>query len=169
MAAMHPEIAKRFKDLEMRRKALVARVRALPADKQNAKPIKGFSPVEIVMHFALAESSNNAFLKRHPPSSLKGKKPHVTFIFKNTVKQMQNPVKVLPTVPYMIPKGPVDLAEADRAWDIARKELGSFLEHVQSPDEPFIKFLFFFGIGSASDYLTLLEAHMNYHEVRFPE
>ena len=165
---MHPEIAKRFEGIEQRRKALVARVKALPPDKQNQKPDpKSFSPAEVIMHMALAEASNVGFMKKHPPRTLKGKKPRMTFIFRKTVSSMQNPIKLLATVPYMVPKGTVILAEADKAWAEVRKETAGFLEQVNGPNEPFIKFLFIFGLGSASDYLTLMEAHLTYHESRF--
>jgi len=167
---MHPEITKRFIALEARRKAFVERVKALPQDKQTAKPnAKSFSPAEVVMHLAIAEQGNLGFLQKAPPPTLKGKKTHMTFIFKKTVASMQKPVKPIMTPSSMIPKGPVNVDEAARVWEDVRRETAKYLEQVATPDEPFIKFLFFFGLGSAADYLTLLEAHMTYHEQRFPQ
>lgn len=67
---MHPEIAKRFESLEARRKALVERVRALPAENQSAHPdSKSFSPAEMIMHMAMAEQGNVAFLRKTAPKS----------------------------------------------------------------------------------------------------
>jgi hypothetical protein len=166
---MHPEIAKRFEAIEKRRKVLVDRVRALPLDRQNAKPGgKGFSPVEVIQHFALAEAGNVKFLRKTPPETLQGRKAHVTGIFRFTVRSMANPVKAVGTVGTMVPKNAVTVEEADRQWEEVRKETAFYLEQVKSPTDPFIKFLFFFGLGSANDYFDLMEAHLTYHEARFP-
>ncbi len=166
---MHPQIESRFEGIEARRKALTDRVWALPKELQNKKPTNGsFSPAEVIMHMALAEEGNVKFLRKNPPSSLKGKNPHTTFIFKGTVQKMANPSKPLATVGYMIPKTAVDLDAADQKWAGIRQETKGYLEEVETPDQPFIKFLFFFGLGSASDYLDLMEGHMTYHEQRFP-
>jgi hypothetical protein len=166
---VNPEIAKRFEGIETRRKALVKRVRDLPTDKQNLKPsAKEFSPVEVIQHMVLAERGNVAFLTKSPPPTLKGKRPKTTFLFRVTVAKLQNPTKPLATVKYMVPTGPVDLEKAAKDWESVRQETAGFLEQVERPDEPFIKFLFFFGLGSASDYLSLLGAHLTYHEQRFP-
>ena len=167
---MHPEVAKRFEGIENRRKAIVKRVQALPADKQAARPDgKGFSPIEVIQHFALAEEGNVKFLRKAPPESLQGKKAHVTAIFRFTVRSMANPVKAVSTVGYMIPKTTVSLDEAAKSWETIRKETAFYLEQVRSPTDPFIKFLFFFGLGSANDYFDLMEAHLTYHEARFPQ
>lgn len=167
---MNPDVAKRFEAIEKRRKALVDRVRALPLDRQNAKPGgKGFSPVEVIQHFALAEGGNVKFLRKTPPETLQGKKAHVTGIFRFTVKSMVNPVKAVQTVGYMVPKATVTIDEAAKQWEEVRKETAFYLEQVKSPTDPFIKFLFFFGLGSANDYFDLMEAHLTYHEARFPQ
>ena len=166
---MHPDLQKRFDGIEERRRALVTRVRALPDDKQGTKPGPNqFSPIEVIAHFALAEDSNNNFMRKTPPSSLRGKKPKVTFIFRHVVRSMQNPAKPLGTPPYMIPKTDVDLNEVDRKWGEAREELRGFLGQVENPSDPLCKFLFFFGLASADDFLTLIESHLTYHEHRFP-
>ncbi|MEQ1823511.1 MAG: DinB family protein [Fimbriimonadaceae bacterium] len=166
---MNAEIESRFNKLEERRQALVARVRALSPEKQQAKPSpKEFSPAEVLMHFFLAEDSNVAFLRKTPPSSLKGKTPKMTFIFRKTVASMEQPTKAIATVGYMIPKGTTNVDEADQKWATSRADLKGFLEKVENPKDPFCKFLFFFGLASADDYLRLMESHMTYHEARFP-
>jgi uncharacterized damage-inducible protein DinB len=165
---MHPELEQRFDALQDRRKALIARVRALPPEQQKAKPGKGFSPAEVIMHMALAEEGNINFMRKTPPTALKGKKPKVTFIFRKTVQAMENPAKPIATVGYMIPKGTVDLDEAEKKWTGLRSEMKSFLEQVENPSDPMCKFLFFFGLASADDYLKLMESHHTYHEQRFP-
>jgi hypothetical protein len=167
---MHPELEQRFSVLEDRRRAMVERVRALPKEKQNARPSsKDFSPAEVIMHMALAEEGNVKFMRKTPPRELKDRKPKVTFIFRKTVQAMRNPVKPIATVGYMIPKGQVDLDEADRKWEAIRTEMRSFLDQVESPQAPAAKMLFFFGTPSADDYLNLLESHHDYHEARFPQ
>src|SRR5687768_7476245 len=103
---MHPDLERRFNAIEERRKAMVERVRALSKEKQNTRPSpKAFSPAEVIMHMALAEEGNVKFMRKIPPSELKGRKPKVTFIFRKTVQAMRNPVKPIATVGYMIPKG----------------------------------------------------------------
>ena len=167
---MHPDLAKRFAALEERRHKLVARVRALPHDKQTLKPdANHFSPAEVIMHMALAEQFDVGFMRKNPPSMLKGKKAHVTFIFRKTVSMMQNPVKEARTLGAMIPRGGCSLTEAETAWEEVRQETVPFLEQVEKPDDPMVKFMFIMGIASASDYLTLIEAHQTYHEQRFPQ
>lgn len=167
---MHPEIAKRFQAIEARRTAFVERVRTLSPEQQVTRPSgKGFSPIEVVMHFALAERSNVALMRKNLPPALEGRKPKTTFLFRTTVAKMSNPTKPLATVGYMIPKGQPTLEEAEKAFESVRKETAEVLEMVKDPDQPFIKFLFFFGIGSAFDYFELIESHMTYHEVRFPQ
>ena len=166
---MHPEIQTRFNALEERRKKLVQRVRALPKDKQNLKKDpRTFSAVEMLMHMALAEQGNIEFLKKNPPETLKGKKTKMTFIFRKTLSLMEQPTKPIATVGAMVPKEKVSLDDAARAWKEVREETAAYLEKVESPDDPFIKFLFYFGLGSANDYFALLEAHTTYHEQRFP-
>jgi hypothetical protein len=166
---MHPEVARRFEDLEKRRLAFTKKVEALPKEKQDAKPRPGeFSPAEVVMHLAITEHGNVVFLKKTAPALLAGKKPKITFLYKRTVSKMQDPSSPVPTLPFMIPKGPVDLDQAIAAWAGARAEIEKFLEEAKTPSEAFIKFNFVFGTASASQFLDLLEAHMNYHEKRFP-
>lgn len=166
---MHPELAKRFAELEKRRVALVERVRTLPAEKQKTKRSPSeFSPVEMIMHIAITEHGDVVYLRKTPPESLKGKRPKTTFFFKSTVSRMQNPVKQMPTLPFMEPKEDVDLALAADSWAAARIQIAEYLEKVETPSEAFIKFHFIFGTASAQEFLDLLEAHMNYHEKRFP-
>ena len=164
---MHPDLQKRFDDLEVCRAAYVDRVRAMPADKQKERgPGGSFSPLEVVKHFAIAESGNNGFLRKAPPPTLKGRKVKYGFAYKNALTGMQNPTKPIGTPPMFVPKGQFTLDDADREWANARKELAGYLEQAETPDAPFIKFLFFFGILSAADYLEFTEAHMTYHESR---
>jgi len=164
---MHPDIQKRFDDLETRRKALVDRVRSMPSEKQKQPgPSKGFSPLETVMHFAIAEAGNNQFLKKAPPSTLTGRKVKHGFAFGGTMKGMAEPSKQMFSPPMFVPKGTFTVDEADKAWEAARKELGSYLEQAKNPDDAFIKMMFLFGTLSASDYIAFTEAHMSYHEAR---
>jgi hypothetical protein len=166
---MHPQIAERFEALELRRNVFVERVRALPPDKLDKTPGKGFfSPLEVVQHFAIAEEYDLTFLRKTPPSALKGKKPHVTFIFENAVKKMQRPEFPVATFGAMRPKGKTSLDHADKKWQTVRAEMAKYFEQVEKPSDPMVNFLFFFGLASAHDFLRLLEAHMTYHESRFP-
>ena len=164
---MHPELHRRFDDLEVRRKALVDSVRNMPAAAQSKKAEgNGFSPLETVMHLAIAETGNNKFLRNAPPSRLAGRKVWHGFAYGGTLRGMQNPTKPLTAPPMYVPKGKFTLDEADAAWEAARKDLSEYLDQVERPDDAFIKFLFFFGTLSANDYLDFTEAHMTYHETR---
>lgn len=166
---MQAELAKRFAALEKRRIALVKRVKALPAETQVTKRSAAeFSPAEMIMHMAITEHGNLVFLQKTPLSALKGKTPKTTFFFKGTVAKMQDPTKPTPTLPFMIPKGPVDVDVAAQSWEAARSQIRGYLEKAESPEAAFIKFHFVFGTASASDLLDLLEAHTTYHEKRFP-
>jgi hypothetical protein len=166
---MDMEIQGRFEKLEARRQALVERVRALPPEKQKQKPAsKAFSALEIIMHFALAEASNNGFLKKAPPTTLKGRKVSHGIFYGPTLLGLQSAGKIVTSPPMFVPKGEFTLDQADKAWALARRDLARYLEQVERPEAAFIKFLFFFGTLSALDYLSFTEAHMHYHETRFP-
>ena len=164
---MHPEIAQRFEFLEMRRKALIDRVKALPVEKQTAKPDpKSFSPVEIIAHIALSEQMSVDRMKKLGPKDLIGKKTRTTFIYRKVVGDM-NKAKKMATPNEMIPKGRVSLEHAEHNWDQARKELAEYFNKVKHLDDPMQQF-FIFGTLSAHDVLCLLESHMHYHELLFP-
>ncbi|HWD38420.1 MAG TPA: hypothetical protein VG944_06200 [Fimbriimonas sp.] len=166
---MHPDIETRFENLEIRRQSIVGRVRDLPPDRRTAKANnKGFSPVEVIMHLALAEQGNVEMMRKAPPSSLKGKKPHVTSFFNKIVNAMQRPDHPVRSTPGMTPRGDVTLEKAERLWEQSRTETRKYLETVPGLREPFIRFNLLMGLASVNDYLTLLEAHMTYHEQRFP-
>jgi hypothetical protein len=166
---MHPELKARFDAIETRRKALVDRVRALPSEKQKQQPAdKGFTPLEIIMHFAIAESSNMEFLRKTPPASLKGKKVRYGIFYPMTLKGLQNPGKQMTAPPMFVPKGAFTLDEADQKWQAVRKEFAGYLEQAENPQDPWIKMFFIFGTLSAADYLEFTEAHLGYHEARFP-
>ncbi|MHB8634923.1 MAG: DinB family protein [Fimbriimonadaceae bacterium] len=167
---MNAEIKKRFDALETRRQSLTSRVRALTPAQQTAHPDpKAFSPLEVLKHFALAENGNLQFLRNTPPASLQGQKPRLRFVYHKVLSSMQSAEKRVGTVPYMVPRGALTVEDADRSWASARAELAGFLEPMDSLDDPFCKFMFLFGTGSVGDYLALMEAHMHYHETRFPE
>jgi len=164
---MHPEIAQRLEYLEMRKAALIERVRALPPDKQNAKPdAKSFSPVEVIAHIALSEQVTADRMKKVGPKDLIGKTTRTTFIYKRTVDGM-NKAKKMNSPAMMIPPERPRLEHAEQSWERARKELLVFFNEVKRPDDPMQQF-FIFGTLSAYDVLALLEAHMHYHEVLFP-
>lgn len=166
---MNSELKKRFENLEHRREAMVDRVRALSPERQKARrDPNAFSPLEVIQHFALAEEGNLKFLRENPPPMLQDKKPKTRFVYRMVVKQLRSADKMIRTLPSMVPKAAGTLDHADRQWAVAREELAVFLEQVDEPDEPFCKFSMLFGLGSADDYLRLMEAHMHYHEKRFP-
>lgn len=166
---MNAEIKRRFEALERRRVAMTEKVRAMTPAQQNSRPDKrAFSPVEVLMHFALAEQGNLQYLRNNPPLTLQSQKPQLRFMYRRVVAAMQAADKRIATAPYMVPKGPISVDEADRAWSAARAELSGYLNDAASPDDAFCKFMLFFGLGSADDFLTLMEAHMHYHEKRFP-
>ncbi|HLK13536.1 MAG TPA: hypothetical protein VKT78_01915 [Fimbriimonadaceae bacterium] len=167
---MNAEIKRRFDDLERRRVAMTAKVRAMTPEQQNAHPDpKAFSALEVIKHFSLAENGNLQFLRNTAPSSLQGQKPKLRFMYHKVLKGLKDPSKMMATLPYMVPSGALNIEDADRSWEAARAELAAFLEPVDAQDDAFCKFMFLFGLGSADDYLALMEAHMNYHEARFPK
>ncbi len=165
---MHPEIAQRFEYLELRRRALLDRVRALSVEKQTAKAnANSFSPVEVIAHLALSEQVTADRMKKLGPKDLIGKSTRTTFIYRKVLGDL-NRAKKMPTPGDMIPKGRVSLEHAESNWDQARKDLTALFNQVKYLDDPMEQF-FIFGTLSAHDVLCLLEAHMHYHEVLFPE
>lgn len=163
---MHPDLQTQWNALEEKRTAFVARVTALPTELQTARPTpKDFSPVEVLMHFALAEGVDLDMIKKTPPASLAGRKAKPNFIYRFVIYG-QTRGKRVPTAPNMIPQGIITLQEATEKWAEVRQQIATFLEPLPSPDAPAIRHSLF-GILSAADLIGLLDAHTQYHVLRF--
>lgn len=164
---VNSEIQARFDALETKRKAMVERVRALPTEKQCLHPTpKDFSPVEVVMHMALAEQVDLDLMDKKPPASLAGKRAKPRFTFRWVVGSMRK-AKRSPTMGSMVPKPDITLEEAETRWEEVRTRIRAHLDPLPGPDAPACKHPFF-GLLSAADLLDLLDAHQHYHDVRFP-
>ena len=163
---MHRDLLTQWNALEDQRKAFVDRVTSLPPELQTTRPsAKDFSPVEVLMHFALAEDVDLDMMKKAPPATLTGKKPKPNFIYRFAVKGLAQG-KRMPTAPNMTPEGQITLPEASEKWAKVRQEIAALLEPLPGPDAPAIRHSFF-GVLSAADLIHLLAAHTRYHEIRF--
>jgi hypothetical protein len=166
---MHPEIAKRWESLENRRHVMVERVRVLSPELRSRAPnARSFSPVQVVMHMALAERWQGDFLKKNPPSALRGRKPKPTFFFRQMIVMMTRAKTRIPVAPVGSPVTKITLEEAESAWQTERENLTHYFAQVEQPDDAMVQFPFFMGLVSSTDYLDLLAAHHTYHEVWFP-
>ena len=166
---MRKSIEDRFNALEVRREAMVERVRALDESKRDVKPATGFSPVGVVEHIALMEEFNVGFLDLMPPDRLSGEKTVLRILGKMVGKGLNDPTKYMSrTLPAAVPKGPIGIETAAVHWTSVRGRLRAHFVNVSEPDAAFIKMDWLFGTLSANQYLDLVEAHMRYHEVRFP-
>ena len=163
---MHPELQAQWDALEAQRNAFVARVTALPTELQTARPTpKDFSPVEVLVHFALAEGVVLDMMKQTPPVSLAQKRARPNFIYRFAVYGLSRGKRV-PTAPNMIPEGQSSLPEATEKWAEVRQQIAAMLEPLPSPDAAAIRHPVF-GILSAADLIALLDAHTRYHVLRF--
>lgn len=165
---MDAAIKKRFDALEVRREAFIDRVRALSPAQKTFHPGKGFSAVELLTHFGLVENNNLDYIRKAPPRTLTGRTPKPRFLYRKVLRQLQSASKRIGTLPSMKPKGTESFESGVRYWGAARAELEGYLEQVDDLQDPFCQFMFLFGLGSVDDFLTLMEAHMHYHEVLFP-
>ncbi len=164
---MHPSIAQRFEHLELRRHSLVEKVRSLPPAKQSTKPDpKSFSPVDLVMHLALAEQMSVLRMTKVGPKDLIGKNPKTTFIFRKIVANMRQGKK-MPAPSQTIPEGRLSIESASDFWTETRKNLFTFFCETKRAEDPMQQF-FLFGTMSAADLVELFEAHMDYHDKWFP-
>ncbi len=163
---MEASLAERFEALENRRVALVERVRALPPDKQDAKQGSAFSARELIAHMGISDTVSLKRIAKRPPSTLKGKATKPSFLYRKIVADLEK-AKGIPAPPDMRPKGDVDLDQASKQWEDARAGMRKYLDECAKPETPILKF-FILGTISASELLTLLEAHHHYHETRFP-
>ena len=164
---MHPELSSRFEALEKRRLAFTERVRSLSPEQQKAHPAaKEFSPLEVLQHMALAEQFDVELMRKRPPEQLKGRRAKTNFIYRNAINKMESG-KRLPTMGAMVPKSTLNANEADQEWQGVRANVKQFLEKAETPEAPVMKSIL--GTLSASDLLRLFEAHMKYHETRFPK
>jgi len=164
---MHPELASRFEALEKRRLAFTERVRSLSPDQQKAHPApKEFSPLEVLQHMALAEQFDVELMRKRPPEQLRGRRARTNFIYRNAISKMESGRR-LPTMGSMVPRTSLSANEADQDWQGVRANVRQFLEKAETPETPVMKSIL--GTLSAADLLRLFEAHMNYHEQRFPK
>jgi hypothetical protein len=160
-------IGSRFASLETRRRDMLQRVTALEHLAQVARPTPTeFSPAEILMHMALVEEFHLKHLEKSPPESFRGQQARPSFIFPSALKRMRSAKKV-GTLKSMTPIPGVNLESASERWEQARRSLHNYFDRVTDPNETMIR-LPIFGRLSALDYLSLLESHTQYHEVRFP-
>jgi DinB superfamily len=122
-------VQRRLRALDERRRALLADVEALSAERLTAKPLPGkWSILEIVEHLVLAE---RAVLQNLPePSQLVGRPrglkarvsyPMVLFVLKYGI-----PVEV--PSPRMVPTGRASLPDLRRAWDESQQWLRSYVD-----------------------------------------
>ena len=163
---MHPELQAQWNSLEEQRIAFVNRVTALPTELQSARPTpKDFSPVEVLMHFALAEGVDLDMMKKTPPASLSQKRAKANFIYRFAVNGLAQG-KRIPTAPNMTPVGQITLQEATEKWAEVRQQIAAYLEPLPGPNAPAIRHSLF-GILSAADLIGLLDAHTKYHVLRF--
>lgn len=168
--SMRKAIEDRYKALEVRREAMIERVRALDESRRDLKPEQGFSPVGVIEHIALMEEFNVGFLDLLPPERLSGEKTVIRVLGKMVFKGLSDPTKYMGrTLPAAIPKGTTGIETATVHWTSVRTRLWNHFQSVSDPDAAFIKMDWLFGTLSANQYLDLVEAHMRYHEVRFPK
>ena len=165
-------IEERMNAMEARRSVLIDRVRAMDDAKQHVKPANGgFSPVEVIEHFALMESFNADFLDRTPPETLTSEKTAIRMMGKMVLKGLKDPIKFMGnTLPAAVPKSSnIGIETATVHWGAVRSRLRNHLQGVTDPDAAFIKMMWLFGTLSANQYLDLLESHLDYHERRMPK
>jgi hypothetical protein len=157
--------------MEDRRSAIIDKVRAMDDTKQHTKPeTGGFSPVEVIEHFALMESFNADFLDRTPPETLSSEKTAIRVMGKMVLKGLKDPSKYMGnTLPAAVPRSNVGIETAAVHWGAVRSRLRNHFQGVTDPDAAFIKMMWFFGTLSANQYLELLESHLDYHEKRMPK
>lgn len=164
---MQPDVQEKWDHVEASRTALVERVRALPEAQRTAKPDpKAFSPVELLMHMALAEEVDLLMMDQRPPSGFAGRRAKPTFFLRWALKSMWK-AKSMPTTGQMVPKPGTTFEEACGKWEEVRSRTAAHLEGLPSPDAPVCKHPFF-GLMSAGNLMELFEAHTHYHNARFP-
>lgn len=140
----------------------------MPPEKQSRAPApKEFSPIGVIMHMALAEGFDLEQLENSPPASLEGQKARPSFIYRQALRWLRH-AKKFGTIGSMVPGPGVTLVEASAAWEKARHGLRKHFESVKDPNAAMIN-LKFMGVLSASELLTLFEAHTHYHEALFPK
>lgn len=165
---MNSAIKAKFEKLETRRGEMVGLVRALPSEVQTKRPApKEFCPIEVIQHMALAEGFDRDALNKNPPIHLSGKPARPSFFFSRALSGMRAGRRT-PTFRAMTPKSIQTLGEAEAAWEAVRRDIEGYLRGVVDPEGAFVK-LPFFGTLSALDLLELLDAHTEYHTIRFPK
>jgi len=164
---MDSEFQSVWRALESRRAAMTDRVAQLAQPEQVRRPRPSeFSPVEVIMHMALAETFSLEVMQQRPPIQLVKLRPKPSWIFPFALRRMEKG-KGVPTIGSMTPKLNVTLREADSRWTEVRKEIHDLLAPLQTMDRVALKHPMF-GLLSTRDLLQLLTSHAQYHEIRFP-
>lgn len=164
---MQPDVKTQWDQVEAAKQALVERVQALPEAQRNQKPDpKSFSPIEVLMHMALAEEVDLLMMDQRPPSSFAGRRAKPSLFFRWGVKSMWK-AKSMPTAGQMVPKPGTTFEDACQKWEEVRTRTAAHLDGLPSLEAPACKHPFF-GLMSAGNLIELFEAHTHYHNARFP-
>jgi uncharacterized damage-inducible protein DinB len=149
------------------RDKLIARIEALPEQKQQtANPHGGFSPLELLSHFALVEQQYIDLWHKTDRAKYSGARSKPNFLYKMVLNRMRT-AKVSTALKDHTPRTQPLLEQGKEHWTRTSNELLGFLATLRNPHFIAVKHPWF-GTLSAMDILDLLDAHQHYHEVRFP-
>lgn len=151
-------------NLEERRKQFLAKIESLPADKQLAKPRPGeMSPYDVYEHLALSEEvALNRMKSRQGLGS--GDKAKPNFIFGMALKRLNSGVR-MPAYKSLVP----DVKDAKAAQQHYEQVRAGLREFICAGSEG-TALLTYPPVGKldAGQIMQVFEAHMTYHEKRFP-
>ncbi len=149
------------------RDRMIARIEALPADKQvKPNPAGGFSPLELLSHMALSEQMYIDLWHKTDRQKFTGQLPKPNFLY-HKIKAAMMKAKPLPAPKDFRPRTQPLLDQGKEHWIRTSNELLGQLSSLRSPHTIAVKHPLL-GTMSALDVLGLVEAHHHYHDVRFP-
>jgi len=164
---MDMRLLERFTELEAQRTRAVAAVATLP-ETDRALPMAGsaWSPAQVLAHCAMAEQDFVRRIAMAAETGTAGLRPTRSPLLPIALLAGRHPIAALPVPEGMVPAADVSLESAARNWELVRSDLRGWLESVEDPDRGVWMIHPILGPMSATQVLSVLEAHGCYHAKR---
>lgn len=156
-----------YQRLEAQRLRAVAAVASLPeTDRALPAPGSAWSPAQVLAHCAMVEQEILRRMASTAETGTGGLRPTGSFAFRAALFLMRHPVVAVPAPESMSPPADASLEAGARSWERIRGDLQGWLESVDDPSGAVLCVHPMFGALSARQVLSLMEAHLTYHEKR---
>lgn len=160
-----PQVEAAWSSLWQKSTALMDSIQALDEVQLALAPPKGFNSLETIRHLSMTDRFEIDLIKKTPTGY--AKKPRMNFLGRMVVSSMRK-AKPMPTMAAMTPPSAKCTQEetvlACQEWSESLGEIRDFAAAIGS-HETLLKHPLF-GPMSPLDLFNLMEAHIDYHDLR---